>query len=200
MPTKALREALRGLRTHFRWVFSDHPISCPKHHFPHVASVGHSYPGCSLTDRMGLMAEQIKAFKQDYFDECAHLLVSTFNAEPWNDQWTLDTAKQELTWTTKVPGFVGLVSLDEEVLAFATGYRESDDRREVFYLKTFCVRPDAQGTGVGSRLIEMLKEHLEQNGVNTIYLITHKGTPAESFYRKHGYKVNPEDIVMTYEC
>jgi hypothetical protein len=30
------------------------------------------------------MAEHIEAFKQDYLDECADLLVSTFNAEPWN--------------------------------------------------------------------------------------------------------------------
>jgi aminoglycoside 6'-N-acetyltransferase I len=145
------------------------------------------------------MAERIEAFKGDHLDGCAHLLVSTFNVEPWNDEWTLDTAKQELIWTTEVPGFVGLVSLDNGVVAFATGYREPDDRREVFYLKTFCVRPDAQGTGVGSRLIGHLKEHLAQNGVNTIYLITHKGTPAESFYKKNGYTVNSEDIVMTHE-
>ena len=98
-----------------------------------------------------------------------------------------------------MPGFVGLVSLDEEVVAFATGYREPDDRREVFYLKTFCVKPDAQGTSVGSRLIAHLKEHLGSKGVNTIYLITHRGTPAEAFYRKHGYKVTDEDIVMIHE-
>ena len=145
------------------------------------------------------MAGHVEAFNKDHLDECAHLLVSTFNAEPWNKNWTLDTAKQELTWTMKAPGFVGLVSLDEGVVAFATGYREPDDRREVFYLKTFCVRPEAQGTGVGSRLIEYLKEHLGWNGVNTIYLITNKGTPAEAFYRKNGYTVNSEDIVMTCE-
>jgi aminoglycoside 6'-N-acetyltransferase I len=145
------------------------------------------------------MAEWIEGFRRDHLEECARLLVATFNAEPWNDEWTLDTAKKELTWTMGVPGFVGLVSLDEGVVAFATGYREPDDRREVFYLKTFCVKPDAQGTGVGSRLLGYLREHLDKGGVNTIYLITHRGTPAEAFYRKNGYTVNPEDIVMTYE-
>ena len=82
-----------------------------------------------------MMAERIEEFGEDYLDECAYLLVASFNAEPWNDEWTLDTAKKELTWTMGVPGFVGLVSLDEGVVAFATGYREPDDRREVFYLK-----------------------------------------------------------------
>lgn len=145
------------------------------------------------------MAEWIEGFRRDHLEECATLLVATFNAEPWNDEWTLDTAKRELTWTMGVPGFVGLVSLDEGVVAFATGYREPDDRREVFYLKTFCVKPDAQGTGVGSRLLGHLREHLDKSGVNTIYLITHRGTPAEAFYGKNGYTVNPDDIVMTSE-
>ena len=145
------------------------------------------------------MAESIQAFKQDHLDECADLLVATFNAEPWNAKYTLHTAKKELAWILSVPGFVGLVSVTNEVVAFATGYREPDDQREVFYLKTFCVRPDAQGNGVGSRLIGQLKEHLGKSGVNTIYLTTHKGTPAEFFYRRHGYKVSDEDIVMKRE-
>jgi aminoglycoside 6'-N-acetyltransferase I len=145
------------------------------------------------------MAERIEAFKKDHLDECADLLVATFNAEPWNAKYTLHTAKKELAWILSVPGFVGLVSVTDEVVAFATGYREPDDQREVFYLKTFCVKPDAQGTGVGSRLIGQLKEYLGKSGVNTIYLTTHKGTPAESFYRKNGYTIKSEDIVMTHE-
>ena len=148
---------------------------------------------------MGEIAERIEPFSREHLDECAHLIVATFNEDPWNDSWTIETARKELTWTMGVPGFVGFVALDEGVVAFATGYREPDDRRDVFYLKTFCVRPDAQGTGVGSNLIGHLKEHLGESGVNKIYLLTHKGTPAEAFYRKNGYTANPEDIVMTLE-
>jgi aminoglycoside 6'-N-acetyltransferase I len=145
------------------------------------------------------VTERIETFGRDHLDECARLLVSAFNAEPWNDAWTLETARQELAWTMGVPGFAGLVSLDGQVLAFATGWREPDDRREVYYLKTFCVSPNAQGTGVGSRLLARLEEYLDECGVNTIYLVTHRGTPAEGFYRKNGYTVNPEDVVMTRE-
>jgi aminoglycoside 6'-N-acetyltransferase I len=145
------------------------------------------------------VTERIETFGRDHLDGCARLLVSAFNAEPWNDAWTLEAARQELAWTMGVPGFAGLVSLDGQVLAFATGWREPDDRREVYYLKTFCVSPNAQGTGVGSRLLARLEEYLDECGVNTIYLVTHRGTPAEGFYRKNGYTVNPEDVVMTRE-
>ncbi len=69
-----------------------------------------------------------------------------------------------------------MVSLDDGIAGFATGYREQDDERETFYLRTLSVRPELQATGVGSRLMGHLKEHLGKSGVNTIYLVTKRGT------------------------
>ena len=143
--------------------------------------------------------DSIENLRKDHLDECAYLLVATFNAEPWNAKYTFDTAKKELAWTLDVPGFVGLVALDERVVAFAVGYTEQDDEREIFCLKTLCVRPEAQGKGVGSTLMQRLKEKLEKMGVNLIYLTTHRGTPAECFYKKIGYRVSNEDVIMTHE-
>ena len=40
------------------------------------------------------MDERIEPLLQEHLDECAHLLMITFNAEPWNDKYTLDTAKE----------------------------------------------------------------------------------------------------------
>lgn len=145
------------------------------------------------------MAEHIENLNKDHLDECAHLLVSAFNTEPWNANYTFDTAKKELAWTLDVPGSLGLVSFDEGVVAFAVGYIEQDDEREIYCLKILCVRPDAQGKGVGSRLMQRLKEKLGKMGVNSIYLTTHKETPAESFYKKIGYRVSHEDVVMIHE-
>jgi aminoglycoside 6'-N-acetyltransferase I len=145
------------------------------------------------------MAERIETFKEEHLDECATLLVATFNAEPWNDKYTLDTAKKQLAWHLRVPGCVGLVSVMDGVVAFAVGYREPTDAGEVFHLSIFCVRPDVQRTGVGSRLLDRLEQRLNESGVNTVYLGTHKGTPAEAFYRRHGYEVSDEEIVMSHE-
>jgi len=44
------------------------------------------------------MAERIEAFKIDHLEECAHLLMTAFNAEPWNDKYTPETAKKQLAW------------------------------------------------------------------------------------------------------
>jgi hypothetical protein len=65
--------------------------------------------------------EYVENLNKDHLDECAHLLVSVFNAEPWNANYTFDTAKKELAWTIGVPGFLGLMAFDDRVEAFAVG-------------------------------------------------------------------------------
>jgi GNAT superfamily N-acetyltransferase len=145
------------------------------------------------------MAERIEAFKVDHLDDCAHLLMAAFNAEPWNDEYTLDTAKKQLAWHLQIPGCVGLVSVNDGVAAFAIGYREPTDVGYVFNLSIFCVRSDAQRTGVGSRLLWHLEEWLRDTGVKTVYLGTRTGTPAEAFYEKNGYKASAEDIEMSHD-
>lgn len=132
-------------------------------------------------------------------DGCAELLVSAFDEEPWNEHWTLETARKELRWTLDTPGFLGFVSLEEGVMGFAAGYREYDADGTVFYLRTLCVSPVLQRKGVGSRLMRHLKKTLTDMGVNSIYLVTHRGTPAEVFYERNGYVVSSEDIVMVHE-
>jgi aminoglycoside 6'-N-acetyltransferase I len=145
------------------------------------------------------MSERIETFTIVQLDDCAHLFMTAFNAEPWNDKYTPDTARKQLAWHLDVPGCLGLVSINNEgIVAFALGYREPTDVGDVFHLSIFCVRPDAQRTGVGSRLLNRLEERLGQSGVNTVYLGTNKGTPAEAFYRKHGYEVSDEEIEMSH--
>jgi aminoglycoside 6'-N-acetyltransferase I len=144
------------------------------------------------------MAERIEPLRVEHLDECAHLFMTAFNAEPWNDSYTPDTAKKQLAWHLRVPGCLGLVSVNDGIVAFAIGYREPTDVEEVFHLSIFCVRPDAQRTGVGSRLLWNLEDRLRETGVRTVYLGTRKGTPAEAFYEKHGYGASAEDIEMSH--
>lgn len=145
------------------------------------------------------MTERIEVFEKEHLDECANVLISAFNSEPWNENWTFASAKKELK-TQSLPWAIGFVSVDgEEVLGFVEGCREQDGEREVFYLETLCVKPNAQGSGIGSRLLQHLKKELEQTSINTIYLITHRGTPAEALYKKNGYRVSDEDVVMIHE-
>ncbi|HEX2729130.1 MAG TPA: GNAT family N-acetyltransferase [Rubrobacteraceae bacterium] len=127
------------------------------------------------------------------------MLVSAFNAEPWNERWTLDTARKDMRWTLDAPGALGFVYLEDGIRGFAAGYREQDADRIIFYLSVLCVSPAYQRKGIGSRLMRHLKETLTEMGIRSIYLLTDRGTPAETFYEKNGYKVSPQDILMFHE-
>jgi hypothetical protein len=45
---------------------------------------------------MGTMSERIEKFKAAHLDECAHLFMTAFNAEPWNDKDI--TTRRESSW------------------------------------------------------------------------------------------------------
>lgn len=143
--------------------------------------------------------ERIEAFTGEHLEGCAGVLVSAFNAEPWNERWTLETARKELRWTLDAPGFLGFVVLGEEVRGFAAGYREQDADSIIFYLRTLCVGPTFQRQGTGGRLMRRLKETLTGMGIRSIYLLTDRGTPAETFYEKNGYRASSKDVLMFHE-
>lgn len=145
------------------------------------------------------IVERIETLTEEHLDECARVLISAFNDEPWNEHWTLETAKKELFWTLHAPGFLGFACVGDEISGFAAGYLEQSDKSRVFYLRSLCVRRDLHGKGVGSRLLKHLEQTLQEMDVNLIYLITHKGGQAEAFYERNGYRVSSEDIVMIHK-
>ena len=48
------------------------------------------------------MSERSEGFGAEHLDECAYLLVATFNAEPWSDQYTQNTARKQSAWHLRV--------------------------------------------------------------------------------------------------
>ena len=141
---------------------------------------------------------RIETLTREHLEGCAALLVSVFNEEPWNEHWSSETAREHLSWTLNMPGFLGFVAFEDSVMGFAAGYREPGDRGSVFYLRILCVSPHARRRGVGRKLLERMEGALEEE-VRLIYLITHRNTPAQTFYENGGFRTSPEDILMLRE-
>ncbi len=144
------------------------------------------------------MAEEIKVFTAEQLDEASHLYVSVFNAEPWNDLWTFETARKRLSDILQTPGFIGFVCLEHELLGFAVGYCEQWFDNTHFYLKEMCVRTGMQRKGIGTRLIDHLERALAEMNVDRVYLLTMKDGQAEAFYAKNGYRTSPRMILMSH--
>ena len=139
----------------------------------------------------------IATFRGEHVDECARLLVSIFNGKPWNEHRDLQTVKQELSWALDVPEFIGFVCLSfNEVVGFIIGSYEGQGVDKKFHLIDLGVRADVQGRGIGNRLLKHLENTIEATNTTSIYLTTRKGSPAQSFYEKNGYRVDSGDIAL----
>ena len=146
---------------------------------------------------MGGIGLQVTKFKEKDLLPAAELFVAIFNDEPWNDNWQVKTAEKRLTDFLNTPKFLGVCCYEgEELLGFALGNREQWFEGEVFHLKEMGVKREKQGEGLGTSLLEKLRKQLIGTGAKGIYLVTARGTRAEKFYQKNGFKSNEELVVM----
>ncbi|XXT22617.1 GNAT family N-acetyltransferase [Sorangium sp. So ce429] len=125
------------------------------------------------------------------------VFVRCFNAPPLSDGWTMETAARKLREIHDTPGFLGVVAEEGgRVIGFALGNLEQWISCPHYFLREMCVEPERQGAGVGTCLLEALLRDLEPLGVQAVYLLTTRGTPAVEFYRKHGFEVHEGTLVL----
>ncbi|SDW36960.1 GNAT family N-acetyltransferase [Paenibacillus sp. PDC88] len=131
---------------------------------------------------------ELRLFDRNDLLLCVSTFISVFNQEPWNDEWSSDTAYQYLTDFTNTPGFIGVVAVDgEEIIGFIFGATKHWWSGKEFFINEMCVSVQKQKSGVGSALMRFLIEKLESDEVGNITLLTDRGIPAEAFYKKIGF-------------
>lgn len=120
--------------------------------------------------------------------ECAKLYVNVFNAEPWNDKWTTETAYKRLHDIYASPGFVGIKYIEEGIIKGAVfGNCEQWYEGMHFNIKEMFVTNELQGKGIGSKILKALEERVKEFGVNSFILFTEKDCNTDRFYRKNGF-------------
>lgn len=130
----------------------------------------------------------IRTVHESDLPELARLYVAVFNAPPWNDGWSVDTAHERIRRIATGPNAVGVVAFDGDVpVSFALGTLEQWTNGEHFHLKEMCTAIDQQRRGVGSAILDALVRELAARSVRVIFLETRPGSNAATFYRKHGF-------------
>lgn len=130
--------------------------------------------------------------------EYAKLFVSVFNSEPWNDNWTEETAVLRLENMMRTNTFIGKALYSEnELKGFIFGQKEYYFNGIHFQIQEFCVKQIEQGKGFGKLLLQSLKEELTRIDVVNIYLITSKGDRTEGYYQRRGFVTSDNMILMT---
>jgi aminoglycoside 6'-N-acetyltransferase I len=136
--------------------------------------------------------------RRKHLAACARVYSSVFNRAPWNGKWTVRAAEKHIEESFQDRNFRGIVALDEgKLIGFGYGivFQWESERR--FYLKEMCVLGAKQRGGIGFQLLMQLIESLKAENVRQISLGTARGTPAESFYLRLGFRIDPKTIIMT---
>lgn len=133
----------------------------------------------------------IETLSLDTLEQCVALYVDTFNAEPWNESWTVEDADQRLgdfVATPRSHGFC-MTGSDGEVLGFVLGHLERSGSDEHFLVQELCVRADMRRRGIATELVGALDRHLPE--VDRWYLLTARDSAASTFYEGLGYRPAP---------
>ena len=133
------------------------------------------------------MIKIISEMNTEYISDCAELYVDVFNAEPWNDKWTYETAYKRINDIFISPNFTGVLFIENQIRGAILGHREQWYKGLHFYLREIFVINELQGKGIGSVMLRALEDHLRGLDVNTIYLLTSKGNKTYEFYHKNGF-------------
>ncbi|MCP4984263.1 MAG: GNAT family N-acetyltransferase [Gammaproteobacteria bacterium] len=130
-------------------------------------------------------------------EPAAKAYVSCFNAPPWDDEWTVNSAKQRLETLLQFPGAVGLVATqDSKIIGLVIGHCEPWSDGQHFYLNEMCIDPAQQRSRVGEALLDELFQVLRAQDISSVYLLTDVGTGAASFYRKNRFEDAPSSVKL----
>ena len=134
--------------------------------------------------------EEFKILSQSDLPEMAGLYKAAFYGEPWNDDWSDEEQLMEYV-KEKSGGFhainYGLLK-DGKLVAISMGQITHWWEGTNYVLDELCVSPEYQGTGIGSRFMELIEADLKKRDVKGIFLQTDIDKPAYRFYQKNGFK------------
>lgn len=135
--------------------------------------------------------------EESHLDELARLYVETFNAVPWNDEWTFEMAQKRLHQLLHSEDSFGLcVYQNGQICGAVLGVSEQYFDGPMYNLHEYWVKNEMRGKGIGSKLFTEMEKRLQERGVKNIILITAKGDATEYFYHKQGMGTDPDMVFM----
>lgn len=132
-----------------------------------------------------------------HLEGLASLYMETFNAEPWNDKWTIDTVTKRLHQMINTEDSYGLCAYYDNVLCGGIlGCVEQFYDGQMFNLKEFWVKNGMRGQGIGSCIFAEFERCLKEKQIHAMILFTAKGDFTEHFYQKQNMKTNSNMVFM----
>ena len=133
------------------------------------------------------------------FPACANELIAAFREEPWNETWTYEQAIDRIDEIMSARVSRGFVCMDgDKCVSMLCGRIMTYQDKKQFWIDEFSVHPDMQRQGVGSQMLSVLREQLQQESQTIHYMAlnTERGFPSVTFYEKNGFIQLESDVCM----
>lgn len=134
-------------------------------------------------------SEQLIILDETYLSQMAELYKRTFEQIPWNDNWNdsdqLTEYMKEISSSFHSLNY-GLL-IDGNLSALSIGMIRHWWEGTNYNIEEFCVSPDIQGQGIGSRFMKMIETDIKKRGLSGIFLQTDNDKPSYQFYQKNGF-------------
>ena len=130
----------------------------------------------------------IKEFSSNDLIKCCELFVRVFNGEPWNDNWTDETAYAYLHELTEHKRFLGYTLWGDDCLIGAIFSHMKRFKYDEIFVDELFISPEYQRKGNGIMLMGAVEKFAKENSIVSVTLLTGVSKPAFYFYEKLGYK------------
>lgn len=142
---------------------------------------------------------EYKIMEQKDFNSCAYELIEAFKEEPWNENWTFEQAYTRIDEIMSATVSRGYVIYDGDVVvSMLCGRIMTYLNFKELWIDEFSVNPKYQRKGIGSKMLDFVREELkkEKDKITYLALNTEKGFPSVKFYESQGFRVEESNIVM----
>ena len=135
-----------------------------------------------------------KATRKD-INNMARLMVKEFSKPPYNDKWTIKSAKESIL--KGMGGGVAYVYVNNNKIIGLVEVSKEPYYKPIGIIDNLIVDSKYQGKGIGKLLINKVEDIYRKKRFSMLYTITHKKAPAVKFYKKLGYKKGKNYVTLT---
>lgn len=130
----------------------------------------------------------VRELKPADISACADILCSVYNNELWRNRWERAVAIDYLTDICRMPKFVGyIIEENAEILGGIFAREKVWWSGSEVYVEELFVKPECQGRGYGTALMERVERYVLEKGLAGITLSTNRYAPAREFYKNRGF-------------
>lgn len=141
----------------------------------------------------------IKKFEESDLNACAEIMMSVYNNELWQCNWSYETAKNYLRDYVDSKKFIGYTLWIDNVIKGAIFCHEKIwwNNNEIFIDEMF-ISPELQRQGYGTEILNVIENYIKGHKLAGFTLTTNRYSPAPNFYRKNGFS-DAEHVLFMYK-